>query len=369
MRIRGKVGLLVAVFAVAAACSSSSQHVTKPTATAPVSTTAIPISTTLAVDPVGSLPRISPSSIQEFHLPSDLLVQQAVVANGAVWLAGYRSACAGTCPSLYRLDPSTGSVTGVPGAPLYGLGIASADSLWLLSDQPNGSPYQVTRVDLPDGHVRFTVPLVGSHVYGNTNPIGRIAVGSGAVWVNEGNEILARLDPQSGRQLATITMADASNGLAVNAQGLWAIKWGDTAVMRVEASTNSASVVANFGSGFAQSIAADQDAIWTTHYTKTQDLVRIDAHDPRNIRSTGIPTADVTTGDGAVWFLGWMPADKAAAPQNHFGLVGQIDPVTLKIIHATDLPINLADETQLIAAANTAWVIDSTKSTVWRIKS
>ena len=182
---------------------------------------------------------------------------------------------------------------------------------------------------------------------------------------------LARLDPKTGAQVARIALPAnlGANGLAVNSKGLWVVAWGDTPVMRVDPATNTASVVARFPGGFAQSIAADEDYVWTTHVHSPSplDLARIDAADPTTTTSTHIPTADVAVGDGEVWFFGWEPGEKAASPRNHHGLVGQVDPVTLKVLHVADLPVAPFDDTSLVVADHAAWVVDSTQATVWRV--
>ena len=160
-----------------------------------------------------------------------------------------------------------------------------------------------------------------------------------------------------------------ANGLAVNRYGLWAVAYGGTPVMRIDPATNTVAVVARFPAGFAQSIAADERAVWTTHFTSSVlTLVRIDAADPSVTSDTHIPTVDVATGSGRVWFLGWEPGVKTDSPRNHFGLVGQIDPVTMKVIRVADLPIGAPDETGLAVAGRDAWVVDSTTHTVRRIE-
>ena len=322
-------------------------------------------------DPVAALPKFPPSAVRTYRLGDEFEVSQAVPIGGDLWLAGYRANDPGKSTSLYRLDPASGKVTGDrSGRKLAGLGVAYGDgALWELSDQPNGTPYIVYAVDLQSGQVRLTVPVPGSHVYGNTNPIGRIAFGLGSVWVYEGDEFIARLDPQTGRQIARVTLPEnlGANGLAANSHGLWAVAWGDTPIMRVDPITNTATVVTRFPAGFAQSIAADERYVWTTHFTSVLDLVRIDASDPTITANAHIPTADVATGDGRVWFLGWVPGEKAASPRNHYGLVGQIDPDTLKVIRVAELPIGQADETRLAVAGRDAWVVDSTTHTAWKI--
>jgi streptogramin lyase len=364
--------LVIATVVVVARRDRSSSVTLRPTTT--TTTTPAPTTAPSRGDPVAKLPRLPLLAVRRFDLPADLRVPQAVFAGGSLWLAAYRSSmCSADCPGVVlRLDPATGRVNPVPAAvPFAPLGIASdGNALWVLSDTPNGSPYQVTRVDLPSGRVRFTVPVPRTHVYGNTNPIARIAAGFGSVWVYEGDEFIARLDPETGAQVAKIELPPnrGANGLALNSQGVWVVAWGDTTIMRVDPDTNTASVVARFPGGFAQSIAVDDDYVWTTHFTSVLDLVRINTSDPSSRTNAHIPTADVAAGDGEVWFLGWETGKLAASPRNHYGLVGQIDPVTLKVLHVADLPVSPNDDSTLVVADHAAWVIDSTRATVWRVE-
>jgi hypothetical protein len=324
---------------------------------------------------VSQLPKLPPSAVETFHLPPDLEVSHAVPALGSLWLTGYRTSCAEQltgCPSLYRLDRAVDTVEGIPGSALDGLDVAYGDgSLFVLSDRPNGTPYQVTRVDVPSYRVRYTVDVPGTHVYGNTNPIGRIAYGFGSVWVYEGNDDVARLDPATGQPVATISLPpnQASNGLAVNDQGVWSVAFGNDDVSRIDPATNQSTLVTHFTPGFAQSIAADASSVWITHSTKTVDLARIDASDPARIDSTHIQTAAVAAGDGGVWFLGWVPADEAGVPVLHAGLIGRVDPQTLAVTATAELPIGAADETKLAVGDGAAWVVDSSTHTAWRIQA
>jgi hypothetical protein len=290
-------------------------------------------------------------------------------ADGSLWLAG-SYICTSTCSGLSRLDPRTGKVEAVSGVPDGGLGVAaSADAVFVLSDRPDGSPYHVTRVDLPSSAVRYTVDVPGTHVTGNTNPIGRIAYGFGSVWVYEGNEVVARLDAETGAQVARVELPanTGSNGLAVNGQGVWSVAFGDTDVWRIDPATNTAALAANFVPGFAQSIAADDRSVWTTHFTTSLDLVRIDASDPSPVESTHLPTGDVAAGDGQVWFLGWVPVDKAVSAENHPGRVGRVDPETFAVTAVTELPVGTVDEAELAVGDGAAWVVDSSTHRAWRI--
>ncbi len=225
-------------------------------------------------------------------------------------------------------------------------------------------------MDLPSGAVRYTVDVPDTHVSGNTNPIGRIAYGFGSVWVYEGNEYVARLDAETGEQVARIRLPanTGSNGLAVNARGVWSVAWGGTTIFRIDPANSRAEEIVGFGPGFAQSIAADGDDVWTTHFTDRLELVRIRDATPHPAIRPNIPTADVAAGDGGVWFLGWEPDDRAHSPRNDPGRLGRVDPRTLAVTDTTELKIGELDETLLSVGDGAVWVVDSSTHRAWRIE-
>jgi hypothetical protein len=361
-RARGRLTAAVAVAAVIAVAIGVAVATRDGTSPAPTPVTT-PTST--------STPE--PRSVTSFDFPSSFSVVQSVPAQGSLWLAGsWGLACTDVCPGLSRWDPSARDLTEVTGVPDGAIGVtAAADAVFVLSDRPDGGPYHVTRVDLPDATVRYTVDVPDTHVFGNTNPLGRIAVGFGSVWVYEGNDYVARLDAETGRQIARIELPPdtASNGLAVNPRGVWSIAWGGTAVTLIDPETNTASIATNFVPGFAQSIAADDGFVWTTNVVRNLQLYRVEEIEPQlfEAKATDVPTANVAAGDGEVWFLGWIPGDKVDSPRNHPGRVGRVDPESLAVTVTAELPIGTLDETHLSVGDGAAWVVDSTTHQVWRI--
>src|SRR5262249_34362480 len=114
-----------------------------------------------------------------------------------------------------------------------------------------------------------------------------------------------------------------------------------------------------FAPGFAQSIAAGDGVVWTTHTIRGLELSRIDVvHDPVEQHATNVPTADVEASNAGVWFLGW--GDRP-------GGVGQIDPATGGVRPAGELSVGVTDRTQLVAEDRAAWVIDSSRGKAWLI--
>jgi hypothetical protein len=379
-RGRSRVAAAVAIAAVifvpiaAAVVITRDRHTTAVNTPAPVASAPTSPSVPPSGDPVDALPKLPDSAIKEFRIPSSLDVDNAFVADESLWLTGvdcHVPTCPGR-PTLYRLDRSSGTFAGVSYAEVGGIAVAYADgSLYSLSDLVDGGPYKVTRVDLPSGQERYMVDVPDTHVYGNTNPRGRIAAGFGSVWVYEGNDFVARLDADTGTQTARIKLPPntSSNGLAVNSSGVWSIPFGGTDLVRIDPNTNVATDVTEFPVGFAQSVAADDSWVWTTHAAPALDLARVDASDPTMVDSTGIPTAAVATGDGEAWFLGWIAGEKADSPRNHPGLVGRIDPQTLEVTGVAELPIGAIDDTRLVVGDGAAWVVDSTTHRIWRVES
>jgi hypothetical protein len=163
-------------------------------------------------------------------------------------------------------------------------------------------------------------------------------------------------------------------GTVANRFGLWLVGGDEgTTVMLVDPSTRHASQVRSFGAGFTQSLAVDDTYVWTTHWANASpgarlDLVRIDEAKPSDSTIAGVPTAQVAVGDGQAWFLGYQPGSQSADPANHYGVVGRIDPRTLKVIGVTELPgVSALDDLQLFVAGGSAWVFHDAAGTVTRI--
>jgi streptogramin lyase len=76
----------------------------------------------------------------------------------------------------------------------------------------------------------------------------------------------------------------------------------------------------------------------------------------------------VAVGDGQVWFLGYEPGLQSDDPANHYGVVGRIDPNTLKVVGVTELPdVGVLDNLRLFVADGSAWVFHSSAGTITRI--
>jgi hypothetical protein len=356
-----------------------------PTSTSVASTsTSTPTRPPAGVQPLADMPRLPTSAVHTVHLTyltHGIQAGPAVFAEGSLWFVGSQDGCTGyICPWLFRADPNTGEATPIEAhvIPMQGSGpVAVGDgAVFVVRFNYDGSPLRVTAIDVATQAERWETAIPGTSVQGN--PKTRIAFGDGVVWVSMGTMPVVELDPRTGGIVATIPLPE--NGAETNGEvltptdrfGLWVVG-GDsgTDVMLVDPSTHRAEAVTSFGAGFTQSLAADDTTVWTTHFAGNParlDLVRVDLAHPTDAKVAGIPTPQVAVGDGQVWFLGYEPGLRAADPANHYGVVGRIDPKTLKVVGMTELPgVSSLDELQLFAADGSAWVFHYAAGTITRI--
>jgi streptogramin lyase len=167
-----------------------------------------------------------------------------VVGPHAVWVP-----VAAQPNQLWRVDPATNQVTfKVPMEGAAGLS-DGPDGLWRLIDPQNGSSTrrQLLQLDPNTGKTLRTVdlgPVLRVNQYTTD-----VEFGLGSLWVVVGNQELARVDPSTGKIIATIhtpnypygyaTLAFAGNDVFIAQR--------DRTVARVDAATNCVDGVLYFG--------------------------------------------------------------------------------------------------------------------------
>ncbi len=131
---------------------------------------------------------------------------QTAVTSGAIWVADARGSY------LVRIDVATNTVTDVPIEPAS---LAAGDAgLWMISPvggAPGPATMDLSRVDLTTGRVARVASVP---------PIGRIAVGLGAVW--QAADDIRVYDPDSGTLLRSFP--NPGIDIAVACGALWS--WG-----------------------------------------------------------------------------------------------------------------------------------------------
>jgi hypothetical protein len=314
-------------------------------------------------------------AIHSYHVGSNLSVSAMAVDGDSVWLAGSSTSCS-TKPCggrVERLGASSGRTD--PGIPIAKDPIAIAvggGAVWVLADSPDGSPYQLSRIDAAANKVTLTTDIPASHVTGNTNPMARLAVGAGSVWVTfyDGTSHLVRINPRTGQTSATMTILVAVGALSANGAGVWAAEDGGGRVMRIDPVTEVSDTI-DTGAAFMPSLATDSTSAWVTATfpkpggSASFGMVRIDSSPVRiGLRST-VSGYQVAAGDGQVWIIGYSYNDTAAGFDP--GYVGLLDQHTGAVVASTHLTV---DRNGLVAAGvghGAAWIVDATSGVVTRV--
>jgi DNA-binding SARP family transcriptional activator/ABC-type branched-subunit amino acid transport system substrate-binding protein/DNA-binding beta-propeller fold protein YncE len=283
-----------------------------------------------AIDP--ARPGVS-AFVRSATPPSNL-----AVGEGAIWALNTEDA------TVSRIDPRTKAVTGRFRARALPSAVAAgAGALWIGNGggQNGGNTLvSVSRVDPATLKVTGTVTLPnpggGSGWFSNGLP--QLAVGDGAVWAVDPDGSVARLDPRSGRVVATVA-ADVKT-LGAGARGVWVLN--GTRVARIDPRTNRLGTSVPIGASRAAGIAVGAGAVWVTADLEGL-LWRIDPGPIPVTRTIDVgPGATfVAVGAGAVWVANFIA-----------GTVSRIDPHTNRV--TARLPIGAAQA--LAAGAGSAWV-------------
>ena len=170
----------------------------------------------------------------------------------------------------------------------------------------------------------------------------QLAVGAGAVWAIDPDPSVSRIDPRTGRIIATIDSRVVPSTIAAGPEGVWFLSWQSSSVMRIDPRRNRVAQTIPIGSDFLSGIAVGAGAVWVT---SPQDglLWRIEPGPHAITRSidVGVGVNYVAFGDGAVWTGNWMD-----------GTVSRIDPRTNTV--TTKVPVGAPQA--LAAGAGSVWV-------------
>jgi ABC-type branched-subunit amino acid transport system substrate-binding protein/streptogramin lyase len=255
------------------------------------------------------------------------------VGEGSIWVLNTEDA------RVSRVDPRTGAVirTFEPGGRLTDIA-AGAGALWIGSGP--GYTRRVSRVDPETAEATHTERLHGEDgSFGDGMPM--IAVGAGAVWAINPDGTVSRLDPESGRLLATIRpRPEGPYGIAVGDAGVWLLV-EENVIVRIDPRTNRTRDATELGSNRLLGIAVGGGAVWAT--SEEGVLWRVEPG-PDSIERTipvGAGARNVAFGDGAVWVGNW----------NH-GTVSRVDPATDAVTPGVPVGAVMA----LAAGEGSAWV-------------
>jgi ABC-type branched-subunit amino acid transport system substrate-binding protein/tRNA A-37 threonylcarbamoyl transferase component Bud32 len=275
------------------------------------------------------------SFVQSAHEPSNI-----AVGEGAVWVLSSQDR------TVARIDPESKAVTGR--LPIRGVPTdlaAGGGALWIGRGGGGYSGYitvGISRVDPRTGRVTRTIRLPNRKDSQYSAPFNwghhNIVVGAGGVWAINPDQTISRIDPATGRLLATIDVQ--AEGIAAGPEGVWFLHEG--AVRRIDPRTNRLGQTIHIGSPAPDAIAVGAGKVWVS--APQEGVVwRVDPG-PSPVTST------IRVGEGVTYIAYGARSVWAANYIN--GTVSRIDP--RKSTVATQIPVG---GTQALAAgAGDAWI-------------
>ena len=179
--------------------------------------------------------------------------------------------------------------------PCGGMAI-TGHTLWVADCQAR----TLNRIDTRRHRITATIATGIASPDGEMN----VVAGAGSIWVaSEAKGAIARVDPVSGRVIATVQTNPASVYLTIGLGQLWAVSAKQQTLQRIDPATNrvTATVALGKGPGF---LAAGEGAVWVQEQGDGT-LARID---PASATVTGrvkvganLKWGDIDTGGGKVW--------------------------------------------------------------------
>jgi YVTN family beta-propeller protein len=277
--------LVVVVLLAAAACSGTGDTLSMPTSTQPPPT---PTGTTVPAFDRGRFAAVIP-------LPG---AGPVTVAHGLLWVLD-------AAGRVVRIDPRTNAVVGKPlRVPADAAAIAAQEALWVASvaDGDLGAP---------------------------------------------GQDVVTRIDPATGRTVATIRVPRAPLDLAVTSGAVWMTNAGagGDSVMRIDSRTNRLSGRPVRTGASPQSLAVGGGSLWVANHDE-RTVARIDLTSGTVVADIPVPSEPhrVAYGAGAVWVGNW-----------HDDSVSRIDPATNRVVGAP-IPIGAHHAGNLAVGAGDLWV-------------
>ena len=157
--------------------------------------------------------------------------------------AGFGAAWTATCdaPGLVRIDPATGTATGIDiggriPEPEASIG-AGEGGVWLIV---GGTPRRLVKVDPAANAVAGSWEIPGTP--------SAVRAGLGAVWISDPSaNVIHRVDPASGAIVATIKVGRQPQFIAVGEGALWTMDQAYGTVSRVDPATNTVTATIELG--------------------------------------------------------------------------------------------------------------------------
>lgn len=267
---------------------------------------------------VGPTPTASPSPTQAEAVNLPDLPGAAAADGNRLWIAGYATGRLYRVSGDGRLD-----VLAIPIANPHLLQPACEPGT--VHDAPTGS-FLPRRCDLPSG----------------------VAVGAGSVWSGRNDrQAVLRLNPASGRVVATILVGFHVFNLAADAASVWVVSFEDNMVARIDTTTNAVTVRRSLLHEPAAVLIADGSA-WIS-LSGSATVVRLDA-------MTGALQAEIPVGRRPLPLAGASGSIWVRCEQD--STVSRIDSSTNRVV--ANIPIDpfygLDGVDSMVADATGVWI-------------
>jgi ABC-type branched-subunit amino acid transport system substrate-binding protein/DNA-binding beta-propeller fold protein YncE len=283
-----------------------------------------------AIDPAGR--RIA-SFIEAATAPSNI-----AVGDGAVWVLNTEN------DTVSRIDPETKAVTGRLRTRRVATDIAAgAGALWLGNGGGEFGNFTVSisRIDPRTSAITHTVKLpdrTGTLATATLN-FGHpdIVVAAGAVWARNPDHTVSRIDPETGRLVATIDVE--ADKIAADDDGVWVVN--GPAVTRIDPRTNRLGRTIRLAAEDTSGIAVGAGKVWVS--AQRDGVVWQIEPRPKPVTraiAVGVGAEYIAFGAGAAWAGNYID-----------GMLSRIDPRTNEV---TRVPVGAVQA--LAAGAGGAWV-------------
>jgi len=183
-----------------------------------------------------------------------------------------------------------------------------------------------------------------------------MAVTDNAVWVTSSSaNHVVRLDVNTNRSGAIVTVAKPCSGLAVGFGSLWIPSCGDRTVVRVDAETGAPQATIQAGPADSEGgIATGAGSVWIVT-SKDSDLARIDPTSNAVVAHIRIPPGSFNPvfANGLIW-----------VSSNSGGTLVRVDPASNRVVGQT--PVGPMPRF-LTVGAGSIWVLNQGDGTIARV--
>jgi YVTN family beta-propeller protein len=246
------------------------------------------------------------------------------IGSDAVWVGNLDDR------SLSRIDPETRtrektiSLNATP----TDIAVAADDGVWVAY----GFSGSLARVAPNYNTVSEPITLPINPQVGGAR--GSVVFGDKSIWVAYGDSSVFRVDPATGRVIASMTAGNSPSAIAFGIDSLWVANWTDSDIARFNASTNGVRTRISVGL-HPLGVAVGAGAVWATG-AGADNVTRIDSVS-NSVTATiavGRAPAGIAYGADSVWVA-----------NTGDGTVSRIDPKTDRVvetIHVGNSPSGIA---------------------------